>query len=135
MNLIFVIALSVAFVAVATPLDLNEDIIKLIKQHDEFCTKENHLSDKEIAKLKVKDFSSPSDNLKCFINCTLEKIGALKNGVIQEDHVLHVFGPLIGEETIRKIISKCGHLKGKSDCDTAFKLHECLEKLKHDASI
>ncbi|KAH8355300.1 hypothetical protein KR093_010719 [Drosophila rubida] len=132
MNTYFVIALSALFVAlaVASPLELNEEQKAAAKQYGEVCFKEVGLNEAEIAKVKAKDFSAPTENIKCFANCFFEKVGTLKDGVIQTEVVLAKLSPLIGEEKTRAALDKCGAIKGENKCDTAVKLHECFDGFK-----
>ncbi|XP_030567608.1 general odorant-binding protein 56a [Drosophila novamexicana] len=132
MNPIFVITLSAVFVAlaVASPIELTEDQKALTKQYGEQCAKEVNLTEEEVSKVKAKDFKSPSENIKCFANCFFEKVGTLKDGVVQEEVVLKKLGALIGEEKTREALTKCGGIKGENNCDTATKLHECFESFK-----
>ncbi|KAM8713737.1 hypothetical protein ACLKA7_013977 [Drosophila subpalustris] len=130
MNSIFVIALSAIFVAlaVASPLELTEDQKALAKKNGEICSKEIGLTEEEIAKVKVRDFKNPTDNIKCFANCFYEKTGTLKDGVIQTEVVLKKLGAVIGEEKTRAALDKCGAIKGENNCETGIKLHECFEE-------
>lgn len=105
----------------------------LAKQHGELCSKKIGLTEAEIAKVKAKDFSYPTENIKCFANCFFEQVGTLKDGVIQEDVVLAKLGALIGEEKTREALAKCGSIKGDNNCETAHKLHECFEEFKTKA--
>ncbi|EDW74825.1 general odorant-binding protein 56a [Drosophila tropicalis] len=132
MNSIFVITLSAVILALAlaSPVELNEEQKALAKQHGEQCSKELNLTEEEIAKVKAKDFKNPTENIKCFANCFFEKIGTLKNGEIQEAVVLEKLGAFIGEEKTKAALAKCGSIKGENNCDTAVKLHECFEEFK-----
>ncbi|KAH8298448.1 hypothetical protein KR044_003474, partial [Drosophila immigrans] len=100
------------------------------KQIGETCSKEVGLSEAELAKVKAKDFSEPSENIKCFANCFFEKVGTLKDGVIQPEVVLTKLGAIIGEEKTRAALDKCSSIKGVNNCDTAVKLHECFDEFK-----
>ncbi|EDW10432.1 general odorant-binding protein 56a [Drosophila mojavensis] len=129
MNPIFVIALTALFVAmaVATPVELTDEQKKLIKQHVAQCAEEVKLTEEEIARVKAKDFTNPSENMKCFANCFYEKTGTLKDGVVQEEVVLKKLGAIIGEEKTRQALTKCSGIKGENKCDTANKLYQCFE--------
>ncbi|XP_023162670.1 general odorant-binding protein 56a [Drosophila hydei] len=132
MNPIFVIALSAVFMtlAVATPVELTDEQKGLIKQYVDQCTKDVNLTEEEIAKVKAKDFKNPSENIKCFANCFYEKVGTLKDGVVQDEVVLKKLGAIIGEEKTREALAKCSSIKGDNNCDTANKLYECFESFK-----
>ncbi|KAH8389334.1 hypothetical protein KR215_003917 [Drosophila sulfurigaster] len=132
MNSIFVIALSALFVAlaVASPVELNEEQKVLAKQYGETCFKEIGLTEAEVAKVKAKDFSDPTENIKCFANCFFEKVGTLKDGEIQPDVVLAKLGAIIGEEKTKAALAKCSSVKGANKCETAVKLHECFDEFK-----
>ncbi|KAH8285076.1 hypothetical protein KR054_004743 [Drosophila jambulina] len=132
MNSYLVIALSAVLLAlaVATPIELNEDQKALAKQHGEQCAAELNLTEEEKAKVKAKDFKNPTENIKCFANCFFEKVGTLKDGEIQEAVVLEKLGAFIGEEKTKAALAKCKSIKGENKCDTAVKLHECFEAFK-----
>ncbi|KAH8389290.1 hypothetical protein KR200_009678 [Drosophila serrata] len=132
MNSYLVIALSAVLLAlaIATPIELNEDQKALAKQHGEQCAAELNLTEEEKAKVKAKDFKNPTENIKCFANCFFEKVGTLKDGEIQEAVVLEKLGAFIGEEKTKAALEKCKSVKGENKCDTAVKLHECFETFK-----
>ncbi|XP_020803416.1 general odorant-binding protein 56a [Drosophila serrata] len=132
MNSYLVIALSAVLLAlaIATPIELNEDQKALAKQHGEQCAAELNLTEEEKAKVKAKDFKNPTENIKCFANCFFEKVGTLKDGEIQEAVVLEKLGAFIGEEKTKAALEKCKSIKGENKCDTAVKLHECFETFK-----
>ncbi|XP_017001666.2 general odorant-binding protein 56a [Drosophila takahashii] len=132
MNSYFVIALSALFVAlaVASPIELNEDQKALAKQHGEQCAAELNLTEEEKEKVKAKDFKNPTENIKCFANCFFEKVGTLKDGELQESVVLEKLGAFIGEEKTKAALEKCRSIKGENKCETAVKLHECFETFK-----
>ncbi|XP_017150776.1 general odorant-binding protein 56a [Drosophila miranda] len=135
MNSYFVIALSAVFVALAlaSPLDLNDEQKALAKQHGEQCSQELNLTEEEKAKVKAKDFKNPTENIKCFANCFFEKVGTLKDGKIQEDVVLEKLGSFIGEEKTKAALDKCRTIEGDDKCDKAVKLHACFEEFKPQA--
>ncbi|KAH8348207.1 hypothetical protein KR084_005400 [Drosophila pseudotakahashii] len=137
MNSYFVIALSALFVAlaVASPIELNEDQKALAKQHGEQCAAELNLTEEEKAKVKAKDFKNPTENIKCFANCFFEKVGTLKDGELQESVVLEKLGAFIGEEKTKAALEKCRSIKGENKCETAVKLHECFESFKPAAEV
>ncbi|XP_055854014.1 general odorant-binding protein 56a-like [Episyrphus balteatus] len=66
-------------------------------------------------------------DMKCFLNCFMEKLGILRDGIIQEDS--DGFNHYVGAETAKEMIESCRDESGTSNCDTAFKLHRCF--LKH----
>lgn len=119
--------------SILQPVELSEDQKALVKQHSEVCTKKIGLTEAEIAKVKAKDFSDPTENIKCFANCFFEQVGTLKDGVVQEDVVLVKLGAFIGEEKTREALAKCGSIKAENNCETAYKLHECFESYKTKA--
>ncbi|KAH8418335.1 hypothetical protein KR222_000107, partial [Zaprionus bogoriensis] len=124
---------SLPFCSPAQPIELSEEQKQVAKLHGEACAKEVNLTEAEFAKVKAKDFSDPSENIKCFANCFFEKVGTLKDGVLQEDVVLVKLGALIGEEKTREALAKCSGIKGANNCETAYKLHECFEEYKTKA--
>ncbi|XP_005188768.1 general odorant-binding protein 56a-like [Musca domestica] len=114
----------------ATPVELNEDQKAKAKVHFEECIKQENITEEEATKLRNKDFANPSHNLKCFGTCFFEKVGTLKDSVIQEDVVLKTLGSIIGEEKTKKALDKCRDIKGEDRCDTGFQLYQCFEAAK-----
>nr|QIS77221.1 OBP28 [Episyrphus balteatus] len=68
-----------------------------------------------------------TEDMKCYLNCFMEKLGVLKDGKIQED--AQEFKNYVGEEHAKEEIESCRGETGSSKCETAFKLHQCF--LKH----
>ncbi|XP_073813577.1 general odorant-binding protein 56a-like [Musca autumnalis] len=120
--------------ALATPIELNEDQKAKAKAHFEECVKQENITEEEANKLRNKDFSDPSQNLKCFGTCFFEKVGTLKDSVIQEDVVLKTLGSIIGEEKTKKALDKCRDIKGEDRCDTGFQIYQCFEAAKAEVA-
>lgn len=93
----------------------------------ECITQEKTTSDAVMAFAKG-EFSKADKNVKCYANCFLTKAGILVDGVLQVDVVKAKMGPTVGEEKVKVILEKCGHLKGSDNCETAFMLFECHHK-------
>ncbi|XP_075166717.1 general odorant-binding protein 56d-like [Haematobia irritans] len=74
------------------------------------------------------EFSKADKNVKCYANCFLTKAGILVDGVVQPSVVKQKLEGTVGEEKLKAIMEKCGHLKGSDNCETAFMLFECYHK-------
>ncbi|XP_075166919.1 general odorant-binding protein 56a-like [Haematobia irritans] len=116
--------------SLASPVDLNEEQKAKAKEFFDECAKQENISEEEASKLRTKDYTNPSKNLKCFGTCFFEKVGTLKNDEIQEDVVLEKLAPLIGEEKTKKALDKCRGIKGEDRCDTGFQIYQCFETAK-----
>ncbi|XP_037954383.1 general odorant-binding protein 56a-like [Teleopsis dalmanni] len=118
----------------ADTIKLSEEQKDKAQKYGEECIKQENITVEEATKLKNRDFTNPSDNVKCFANCFFEKAGTIKDGVVQEDVVLEKLGPLLGEDRTKIIMKECNALKGENNCDTAFKLYQCYEKFKSEVT-
>uniref|UniRef100_A0A1I8Q8B3 General odorant-binding protein 56a n=1 Tax=Stomoxys calcitrans TaxID=35570 RepID=A0A1I8Q8B3_STOCA len=116
--------------SLATPIDLNEEQKAKAKEIFDECAKQENISEEEAAKLHTKDYTNPTKNLKCFATCFFEKVGTLKDEIVQEDVVLEKLGALIGEEKTKKALDKCRGIKGEDRCDTGFQIYQCFEAAK-----
>ena len=110
--------------------EFSDEMKAKIKQAVDECKAEVNLSAEDAAKVENKDYTNPSENMKCLGNCILEKMGALKDGVVQKDFVLEKLGPIAGEENVRQAIEKCSGIKGANNCDTAFQVIACMKEAK-----
>ncbi|XP_058983546.1 general odorant-binding protein 56d-like [Musca domestica] len=69
------------------------------------------------------------ENVKCFYECTLSKVGFFIDGVIQPTKIAKVLGPIIGMDKLNDIMAKCNNLTtGGSICDTVFNKYDCYCK-------
>ncbi|TMW43904.1 hypothetical protein DOY81_011015 [Sarcophaga bullata] len=69
-------------------VQLSDEQKAKVKEHFQACVAQENVSEDDAARLRSKDFANPSENMKCFSTCFFEKIGALKDGQVQEDVVL-----------------------------------------------
>ncbi|XP_065368484.1 general odorant-binding protein 56a-like [Calliphora vicina] len=104
-----------------------EEKAKMLVQFQE-CVKQENVSEEDVTKLQKKDLSNATPGMKCFGACFFEKVGILKDSVVQEDVVLKKYAPYYGEENVKKVLEKCKNEKGADRCDTGFKIYECAEK-------
>nr|AID61309.1 odorant binding protein [Calliphora stygia] len=110
--------------------ELSEEEKAKIKVHFQECVKQENVSEEEATKLRNKDFANATPGMKCFGACFFEKVGILKDNVVQEDVVLAKLVPHYGEENVKKVMEKCKNEKGADRCETGFKIYECVEKAK-----
>nr|5DIC_A Chain A, Odorant-binding protein [Phormia regina] len=113
-------------------LELTEEQKAKVKVHFDECVKQEKVSEEEATKLRNKDYANPTPAMKCFGTCFFEKIGTLKDGVVQEAVVLEKLSPHFGEEKVKAALDKCKNIKGADRCDTGFKIFECFEKAKDE---
>nr|QIS77228.1 OBP35 [Episyrphus balteatus] len=97
----------------------------------EDCNTKFNLTDEEITKLKRAQLTDPSEDMKCLIECEMEEAGLIKNGELQEDVVIEKFG----KENANKILESCRGEKGSTNCDTAFRLHNCFTRTRRRAAL
>lgn len=98
------------------------------KAHFDHCVKQEKVSENEASKLLNQNLINPSNAMKCFGTCFFERIGTLKNDVVQESVVLQKLSPIVGEDKIKAFLKNCKNVKGFERCDTGFKLFQCFEK-------
>lgn len=73
--------------------------------------------------------------MKCFGTCFFEKVGALKDGQLQEDVVLQKLSPLAGEDKAKAALDKCKSVKGEGRCDNGHKIYECFQEAKVELGL
>nr|QIS77220.1 OBP27 [Episyrphus balteatus] len=84
------------------------------------------LTDDQIRKLERGQLTDASEDIKCFIECDMEKAGLFKNGKLQEDAAMEKFTAKVGKENAEKILNSCRGEKGSTNCETAFRLSNCF---------
>ncbi|XP_075166927.1 general odorant-binding protein 56h-like [Haematobia irritans] len=105
-----------------------QTMLKIIEE----CDKEFHISKEEHDKIFKEgiDFHNASETLKCNMKCIMEKEGVLKNGTfdIEQFVELNREAPMMKDHMadLPQKAEKCKHITNITDCETAFKLIECL---------
>ncbi|XP_065369200.1 general odorant-binding protein 56d-like [Calliphora vicina] len=103
-----------------------EDKAEIEGQYQE-CAKQENVSEQEATKVRNKEFANATPAMKCFGACFFEKVGILKDSVVQKDVVLELLVPHYGNENVTKALEKCENKKGADRCETGFKVYECIE--------
>ncbi|XP_065368076.1 general odorant-binding protein 56a-like [Calliphora vicina] len=91
------------------------------------CAKQENVSEEDATKLRNKDFANATPGMKCLGTCFFEKVGILKDSIVQDDVVLAKLVPQYGEENVKNALEKCKNEKGVDRCETGFKIYECAE--------
>ncbi|XP_065368077.1 general odorant-binding protein 56d-like [Calliphora vicina] len=128
----FYITLAVACLiasAVAHHELTEEEKAEIEGQYQE-CAKQEKVSQEDATKLRNKEFANATPGMKCYGACFFEKVGILKDSIVQEDVVLDLLVPHYGKENVTKALEKCGNKKGADRCDTGFKVYECIENAR-----
>ncbi|XP_037948357.1 general odorant-binding protein 56d-like [Teleopsis dalmanni] len=123
-----VVFVLVAFVAVtfaADAISLNEEQKAKVRATAGECIEKEKTTKEEVQKLRQGQFGAADENLKCFANCFLEKLGFFVNGAIKEDVVSGKLSPIVGADRVKEVMAKCNSIKGANNCETAYKLYEC----------
>ena len=107
---------------------LSDEQKAVAKKHGEECITQVELGEEDVKKLKAKDFSNASQNLKCFANCFFEKVGTMKDGAVVEDVALEKLTLVVGADKAKSVLDKCKDLKGAEQCETAYKIQQCFEE-------
>lgn len=71
------------------------------KANLDHCVEQEKVSENEAFKLLNQDLVNPSTAMKCFGIYFFERIGILKNGVVQESVVLLKLSPIVGEDKLK----------------------------------
>ncbi|TMW39396.1 hypothetical protein DOY81_015524, partial [Sarcophaga bullata] len=133
-NMKFIVILTIIGGLVAfcqsAPQNISPEQLAKGKGYFDQCTTQEKLTAEEVAKIRSKNVANPSQNMKCFAACFLEKTGALKDNKLQEDVVLSQFGDILGQEKTKQILDKCKDIKAADRCDMGYKLYQCYEQNK-----
>lgn len=92
------------------------------------CMDQEKVELEDVGKLRSGSIENPSQNLKCFNRCILEKMGVMKEGKLQDDKVTDIFNKNQNKDDAIHTYNECKSMKGENDCDTAFKVMMCLDK-------
>lgn len=98
------------------------------EQFKKECADQEKVDMAELEKLKSGKLENPSDSLKCFSRCKLEKGGFFSNGMYVDEKVKESFNSSPKKDTLLTAYEECKQIKGANDCDTAFKGMSCMYK-------
>ncbi|TMW41601.1 hypothetical protein DOY81_013319 [Sarcophaga bullata] len=129
-NIIIVAVFCLVASAFAADIQLSDEQKAKVKEHFQACVAQENISEEDAARLRSKDFANPSENMKCFGTCFFEKVGALKDGQLQEDVVLQKLSPLVGEDNAKTSLNKCKDVKAEGRCENGYKIFECFQIAK-----
>ncbi|XP_037952901.1 general odorant-binding protein 56d-like [Teleopsis dalmanni] len=125
---VLIVVASVAVTFAAVSVSLNADQNAKLQAAAAECIEKEKITMDEVLKLNQGKFDSAAENLKCFANCFLDKLGFFVNGAVKEDVLSSKLSPIFGADSVKDIMKKCNNIKGANNCDTAFKLFECYYK-------
>lgn len=106
------------------------DFLKEWKLASKDCKEEQQLSEEEYTKLQHLPVDNPTPSMKQYTACVFEKEGFLKDNILQENDILEVSDDYKDAEYLKSFVNECKHIKENNQTETAFKLFECLQKIK-----
>ena len=68
-----------------------------------------------------------TNDMKCSFLCSAEKEKIIQNGAFQPQVYAEAVAATADKDQVAKISTEC-NLKGKDDCDTAYKVGVCIVK-------
>lgn len=83
----------------------------------------------EVEQFRLGKFTSPSENLKCYVKCIAEKAGYFKHGKFVDDKIKELFSTSPKKVALLAAYEECKKHKGASDCDTVFQTKQCVAKI------
>lgn len=92
------------------------------------CADEEKLDAPTPDQLRSGKFNNPSDKLKCFVKCLLDKGGFFKDGKFVDDKVQDFYSKSPKNGAILAGYEECKNIKGANECDTAFQVKQCMIK-------
>lgn len=92
------------------------------------CSDKQKIDAPSAEQLRSGKFNNPSENVKCFIKCLLDKGGFLKDGKFVDAKVKDFYSKSPKKDAIFTTYDGCKNLKGSSECDTAFMIKQCMTK-------
>ncbi|XP_075168344.1 general odorant-binding protein 56h-like [Haematobia irritans] len=127
MKFIYICVFTILLGVLSTKASI-QSVVKMVEE----CDNEIHLPKEEqnpIFKEGI-GFPNASETFKCYMKCIVEKQGTLKNGTLDVEQFLELNreSPLMRDymAELPQKIEKCTHISNATDCETAFKLIECL---------
>ncbi|XP_023298793.2 general odorant-binding protein 56a-like [Lucilia cuprina] len=96
------------------------------------CRREENISEDEYNKIIDHYFENPTRVIKCFTACVSEKIGILKDNIVQENVVLEIAKEVNKVEMTNIILEKCKQIQSEDRCDMAFRFHVCVQNTKRE---
>ncbi|XP_055856041.1 general odorant-binding protein 56d-like [Episyrphus balteatus] len=94
------------------------------------CRKQFHINDVQkywelnIGTLAIADVTR---DMKCYLNCFMEKVGVLKDGRLQPNGSAK-FNDYADEDTAQKLLKSCRNEVVSDKCETGYNLHQCFVK-------
>lgn len=98
------------------------------EQYHHECMDQEKVELEDMGKLRGGNIENPSQNMKCFHRCVMEKLGIMKEGKLLDDKVTEIFSKNENKDDNLRTYNECKSMKGANDCDTAFKIITCMDK-------
>ncbi|KAL5288565.1 Obp56h.2 family protein [Megaselia abdita] len=98
------------------------------EQFKKECADQEKIDAAELEKLRSGSLDNPSENLKCYSRCLVEKGGFFKDGMFVDEKVKEFFNSSPKKDALLASFEECKKIKGSNDCDTAFKGCTCMHK-------
>uniref|UniRef100_T1GMW4 Uncharacterized protein n=1 Tax=Megaselia scalaris TaxID=36166 RepID=T1GMW4_MEGSC len=98
------------------------------EQFKKECMDQEKVDASELEKVRSGQLDNPSEKLKCFNRCMFEKGGFFKDGMFVDEKVKEFLNKHTQKEHMLTAYEDCKKIKGTNDCDTTFKVFECMHK-------
>lgn len=82
----------------------------------------------EVEQLISGKLENVSQNLKCFKRCLMEKSGFFKDGTFNDEKFKEHYKNSPNKDAMLASYEECKKIKGANDCDTIFKVGQCMRK-------
>lgn len=94
------------------------------------CKNEIQISQEEYTKLQNLPVQNPTLAMKQYAACVFLREGFLKDNILQEKVILEVAEDYTNADYLKTFVEQCKDIKESNQDLMAFKLFECLQKIK-----
>lgn len=103
-------------------------MVEMRKNFFEECANELNLSKDDLHNMHK---GTIPENAKCFHKCMMEKMGAMKDGALDEKQITEFLAKHPEKENMATKFSECKQSKGADACELANNYHDCMGFGKH----
>ncbi|XP_055854013.1 general odorant-binding protein 56a-like [Episyrphus balteatus] len=105
---------------------------QLTEQLVRICMQETQLSMADLYKFKTNDIQETdvNESTQCFAHCIYEQMGIMRNGLFVDNNDQKLSANAI-DGTSGVDFALCKSIRGQNKCETAYKIHQCVQKLKY----